>query len=187
VAVLFGIVFFTAKTHIGWAIAAATLAGLGLGAIPTVNTLVVQYAVPKRLMGASMGAIFFSISMGMAISPAVLGSVQNVFYERTLAASLPDSVSLSADEAIKTSIGNPRVLLSKTAMKDLEEILNKSYSGNPALFNQTVQAIRTSLESALRSIFLVGAITMLLSFLLIITVPEIPIDTVVKEKKDDTA
>ena len=187
VAIMFGIVFFNAETHIGWAVAAATLAGLGLGAIPTINTLVVQYAVPKRLMGASMGAIFFSISMGMAISPAVLGSVQNVFYERTLAASLPDSVSQSADEAIKTSIGNPRVLLSKTAMKDLEEILNKRYSGDPTLFDQTVQAIRTSLEAALRSIFLVGAITMLLSFLLILTVPEIPIDTVVKEKNDDAA
>ncbi len=50
-----------------------TLVGLGLGAIPTVNTLVVQYIVPKRLLGVSLGAIFFSIQMGMAIAPAVLG------------------------------------------------------------------------------------------------------------------
>ena len=183
VAVMFGMVFFNAETHIGWAVAAATLAGLGLGAIPTVNTLVVQYAVPKRLMGASMGAIFFCISMGMAISPAVLGSAQNVSYARALAASLPDSLKQSADEAIMTSIGNPRVLLSEAAMKDLEESFNKEGNGGPELFDQTVQAIRTSLEAGLRSVFIVGAVTMLLSFLLILTVPEIPIDTVVEDKK----
>ena len=79
------------------------------------------------------------------------------------------------------------MLLSKTAMKDLEEILNKRYSGDPALFDQTVQAIRTSLEAALRSVFLVGAVTMLLSFLLILTVPEIPIDTVVEDKRDSAS
>ena len=183
VAVMFGMVFFNAETHIGWAVAAATLAGLGLGAIPTVNTLVVQYAVPKRLMGASMGAIFFCISMGMAISPAVLGSAQNVSYARALAASLPDSLKQSADEAIMTSIGNPRVLLSEAAMKDLEESFNKEGNGGPELFDQTVQAIRTSLEAGLRSVFIVGAVTMLLAFLLILTVPEIPIDTVVEDKK----
>jgi hypothetical protein len=97
------------------------------------------------------------------------------------------SLKESSDEAIKTSIGNPRVLLSKTAMKDLEEILNKKYSEDTALFDKTVQAIRSSLEAALRSVFLVGAVTMLLSFLLILTVPEIPIDTIVEEKKDDAA
>ena len=183
VAVMFGMVFFNAETHVGWAVAAATLAGLGLGAIPTVNTLVVQYAVPKRLMGASMGAIFFCISMGMAISPAVLGSAQNVSYARALAASLPDSLKQSADEAIMTSIGNPRVLLSEAAMKDLEESFNKEGNGGPELFDQTVQAIRTSLEAGLRSVFIVGAVTMLLAFLLILTVPEIPIDTVVEDKK----
>jgi MFS family permease len=87
--VISGIMFFSADTHVFWSVLAATLAGLGLGAIPTVNTLVVQWALPKRLLGASMGAIFFSVMMGMAISPAVLGSVMNASYATKLDASLP--------------------------------------------------------------------------------------------------
>ena len=72
-AAIFGIVFFDSETPVSVAVLAATLAGLGLGTIPTINTLVVQWAVPKRLLGASMGALFFSITMGTAIAPAVLG------------------------------------------------------------------------------------------------------------------
>jgi len=34
-----------------------TVAGLGLGPIPTINTLVAQYTVPKRLLGVAVGAI----------------------------------------------------------------------------------------------------------------------------------
>ena len=73
-AAIFGIVFFDSETPVFVAVLAATLAGLGLGTIPTINTLVVQWAVPKRLLGASMGALFFSITLGTAIAPAVLGS-----------------------------------------------------------------------------------------------------------------
>ncbi|MBP1624100.1 MAG: putative drug transport protein, partial [Acidobacteria bacterium] len=61
-AVLFGIVSFDSGTPASVGFLAAILAGLGLGTIPTINTLVVQYAVPKRLLGASMGAVFFSIT-----------------------------------------------------------------------------------------------------------------------------
>jgi MFS family permease len=63
-AAILGIVFFDAGTPVFMAVLAATLAGLGLGTIPTLNTLVVQWAVPKRLLGASMGALFFSITLG---------------------------------------------------------------------------------------------------------------------------
>jgi len=39
------------------------------------------------------------------------------------------------------------------------------------------------MEAGLRSVFLVAAIAMLLSFLLICTVPEIPMDVEVQDKK----
>ena len=83
---MFGVIFFTAETPAVWSVIACTLAGLGLGAIPTVNTMVVQNAVPKRLLGVVMGAIFFIISMGMAIAPAILGAAMNATYTTKLAA-----------------------------------------------------------------------------------------------------
>jgi len=156
---------------------------LGLGTIPTVNTLVVQYAVPKRLLGAAMGAIFFSITMGMAISPAVLGTAMNTTYAKTLETSLPAGLHQFADKATMTSLGDPKVLLSPTAMKALEKTFDREGSGGKELFTKTVEAIRRSMETGLQSVFLLGAITMLLSFLLILTVPEVSMDAVVEDKK----
>jgi MFS family permease len=174
---MFGVIFFTAETPVVWSVMAAILAGLGLGAIPTVNTMVVQNAVPKRLLGAAMGAIFFCILMGVSISPAVLGSAMNATYNSTLAASMPNGLKESMDAATMTSIGNPRVLLSGPAMATLEASFKKMGGGGPVLFQQTIQAIRTSLQAGLRSVFWVSAITMLLAFLLISTIPEISLDT----------
>ena len=43
--------------------------------------------------------------------------------------------------------------------------------------------VGVSMESSLRSVFCIGAIAMLLSFLLISTVPEIPLDAAPRDEK----
>jgi MFS family permease len=182
--VIAGITFFDSETPVYMGVLAATLAGLGLGAIPTVNTLVVQSAVPKRLLGVAMGAIFFSITMGMAISPAVLGSVMNVSYAKTLATTLPSELNQFADKETIKALGDPKALLSPTAMKELEAKFNKAEDGGNRLFKRTVEAIRTSTQTAVRSVFLLGAMGMAIAFLLILTVPEISMDANVEDKKD---
>jgi len=181
------IIFFDADTPLYMGFLAATLSGLGLGAIPTVNTLVVQYAVPKRLLGVAMGAIFFSITMGTAISPAVLGSVNNMAYAKKLEASLPGELHRVVDNATMAALGDPKALLSPTAMKTLETTFQKAGSTGPELFRQTVEAIRTAMEAGIKSVFLLGAVTMLISFLLILAVPEVSMDAVVEDKKQPVA
>jgi MFS family permease len=182
-AVMAGSMFLNAETPIFVAVLVATLAGLGLGAIPTLNTLVVQYAVPKKLLGASMGAIFFSITMGMAIAPAVLGSVMNAGYAKSLKSTLPSELSQFADKATLAALGDPKAVLSPKARKELEATFSKEGAKGANLFIQTVAAIRTSLQKGVRNVFLLGALTMLISFLLITTVPEVPIDAATEDKK----
>ncbi|MBI9050107.1 MAG: MFS transporter [Anaerolineaceae bacterium] len=111
---MFAIWQFTAHTPIWLYVLITSVAGLGLGVVPTINTLVAQYAVPKHLMGVAIGAIFFFQMIGIAVAPAILGLAQN-----------------SASD----------------------------------------------LESGLKLIFLVGAITMTIALLLITTIPEISMDT----------
>jgi hypothetical protein len=147
-----------------------------MGAIPTLNTLVAQYAVPKRLLGVAMGALYFSVMIGQAIAPAILGSAMNMKYNSTLKAALPVEVSQLADKATMTSLGNPRVLLSESAMASLRETLGKTSSNEQVILDQTVSAIRLSMESGLRIIFLIGAVAMLLTFIIICTIPEISIE-----------
>jgi len=180
---MFGIIFFSEKTPILWSVLACTFAGLGLGAIPTVNTMVIQNAVPKRLLGVAMGGIFFAISMGVAISPALLGSVMNASYNKALNHLMPPALKESADEATIASIGDPKVLLSRPAMAALEASFKNGGGHGQELFNQTVQAIRKSMEAGLRSVFLLSAITMLLAFIIICTVPQISWETEASRKK----
>jgi MFS family permease len=178
---MFAVILFTAQTPVIWSVTIATVAGLGLGAIPTVNTMVVQNSVPQRLLGVAMGAIFFCILMGVAISPAVLGSAMNATYARTLSASLPDGLKEIADEATIATLGDPKVLLSEPAMASLKETFKKKGSKGEALFSQTVRAINTSMEAGLRSVFWIGAVTMLLAFLIIITIPATTVKTAREE------
>jgi MFS family permease len=182
-AVMIALIFFNAATPVWCGFVAFTLAGLGMGAIPTLNTLVAQYAVPKRLLGVVMGALYFSVMIGQALAPAILGSAMTMKYNSTLRTSLPAEVSRLADQATMTSLGNPRVLLLKPAMASLRETINKTSSNGPVVLAQTVSAIRLSMEAGLRVIFLIGAVGMLLTFLIILTIPEISIDTTVEDKK----
>jgi hypothetical protein len=149
-----------------------------------VNTMVIQSAVPKRLLGVAMGASFFNLMMGVAISPAILGSAMNATYAETLAVSLPVGLKQVADETTMASLGNSRVLLSQPALAALEGTFNKMGGDGKILSQQTVQAIRASMEAGLRSVFWICAITMLISFLIIITLPEISLGA---EAQDNNA
>ena len=123
-AMMFVMWTFTKGTSLWFTVLITALAGLGLGTIPTINTLVAQFAVPRRLLGVAVGAMFFFVMMGQAIAPAILGSALNA-----------------------------------------------------------VQASSGSLEAGLKTVFLIGAITMAASFLIIVTIPEVNIDVEAQDKK----
>ena len=171
---MFGLIFFNAGTPVGWSLVVGLLAGMGYGVIPTINTIVVQNAVPKRLMGVAMGAIFFFLMMGNAIAPAILGSTMNVSYAKALSESLPEGIHDVVDDRTMVILDDPQALLSESAMTNLRETFQAIDAVSPQLFQQTVDAIRYSLESSLRSIFWLGGIMSLLAFLIICTVPAKP-------------
>jgi MFS family permease len=164
---MLGVTFLTEASPVWLGAMAAALAGIGMGAIPTVNTMVLQNVMPKRLLGVAMGAFFFSITMGVAISPAVLGTAMNSTYNKTIKEAVPAQLKA---EANMTSLGNPRVLWEKKDMDSFKQSFEKK--GMPDLFPQTISAIRTSLAAGVRSVFWVSTITMLLGFLLICTMPK---------------
>ncbi len=130
-----------------------------------------------------MGALYFSITLGTAIAPAILGSAMNTTYSKSLETTLPAELHQFADKATITALADPKALLSPAAMKTLESAFAKEGSYGSGLFKQTVEAIRTSLQAGLRIVFLLGAVTMFISFLLILTVPEVSMDAVVEDKK----
>ncbi len=68
---------FTANTPIWTYILVTSIAGIGLGMLPTINAVIAQFAVPKNLLGVAVGAIFFFQMVGIAASPAILGFAQS--------------------------------------------------------------------------------------------------------------
>lgn len=73
---LFAIWRFTSDTPIWMYVLVTAVAGLGFGVIPTITTLVAQFAVPQRLLGAAIGAIFFFQMVGITIAPSILSLAQ---------------------------------------------------------------------------------------------------------------
>jgi MFS family permease len=68
---------FTAETPIWLFVMITALVGFSCGVMPTINTLVGQFAVPRRLLGLAIGAMSYFVMMGMAIAPTILGFAQN--------------------------------------------------------------------------------------------------------------
>ncbi|HRE28739.1 MAG TPA: MFS transporter [Anaerolineales bacterium] len=67
---------FTVDTPIWLYVLVTSVAGFGFGAMPTINTLVAQFAVPRRLLGVAVGAMFFFQMVGMAAALSFLGLAQ---------------------------------------------------------------------------------------------------------------
>lgn len=74
---LFAMWQFTAMMPGWWYVLVTSLAGVGIGAIGTITTLVAQFAVPKRLLGVAVGAIFFFQMIGLVVAPSMLRLVQS--------------------------------------------------------------------------------------------------------------
>jgi MFS family permease len=170
------IVFFRAGTALWLGIVVTSIAGIGIGAIPTMNTLLAQFAFPKKLLGVAVAAMFFVVFLSMAVSPAVMGSAMNASYSEKLQASLPPELGRIAGQSTLASLADPRVLLSTKAMDALRRDFQAFDDGGEVLFKRTVQATRDSLEASLRTVFIIGAVAMAISFLLVVTIPEVSME-----------
>jgi hypothetical protein len=106
-------------------------------------------------------------------------------YNSTLQASLPPEALRISDPSVVSSLGDSGVLMSEPAMAKLQEALNKTGSNGPAIYKETISAIRLSLEAGLRVVFIIGAIAMVLTFLTICKLPELSLDA--PQEKNDIA
>jgi hypothetical protein len=106
----------------------------------------------------------------------------NASYSKKLQASLPSELSRIADKETLASLADPRVLLSAKAMNALHKDFQELDSEGEVLFQRTVQAIRDSLEASLKTIFMIGAVAMLISFLLVVTIPEVSMEVKPEDK-----
>ena len=180
---MFCMITFNHSTPLWLGVIVMILGGIGVGAIPTTNILLVQFALPKRLLGIAVAGIFFMGSIGAALAPAILGPAMNSEYKSKLEASLPGELEHQIDAATLESITDPSVLMDENAKTELKNAFNRVEGGTSLLYDKTAEAIRNALQSSLRLVFLIGAVAMLIATLFIATIPEVSMDTEVQDKK----
>ena len=72
-----------------------------------------------RLRGVSVAAIFFTVALGMACAPAIMGPTMNTAYESKLENLLPPDLEQYINTATLDSIADPSILMSEDAMEKL--------------------------------------------------------------------
>ncbi len=148
------------------------------GYMPSINSLAAMAQVEEQDYGAGGGTLFFITGLGQAIWPAILGSIFNGTYSSTLTkatASIAKQLTPAQLKAIATS----RILVTPASMKALQA----TFGNNTALYNQTVEAVRTSLHSAVNACFIIAAIFSLGAVVMAILIKEVPLDQIKYGKK----
>ena len=150
--------------------------GLGLGIAQPLYTLIVQNAFPPQRLGVVTAATTFFRSIGSTVGVAVFGTVVNNRFSSEYAARLPDQLKASPQFGAFLSNLTPQALISPDTIKAVQAQLQSL--GLPAgQVQQTIAAIEAPIRPALgvatTSAFLIGAVVLALSVVLVAFIPEI--------------
>jgi len=129
------------------------IAGLGIGFMQPIYTLVVQNVAPKEHMGAATASTQFFRSIGATVGVAVFGSILLTRYHERFQSSIPPGTPAVALEPFK----EPLMLM------QIRSRLEAMYSLQPHgadLLHLLLNNVRVALLDGLHDIFLAGAILM---------------------------
>ena len=151
------------------------LTGLGIGVSMSLFTIVVQNAFPLSQMGAVTAALTFFRSIGGTIGVAILGSVMTNRFNSGFDANLPATLKQRIPPEQLAALKNPQLLLSHDATNKIHDSFAAFGAQSDVLFNQLMLALRQSLATAITSLFFAAMIAMVLAFVAVIFLKEIPL------------
>jgi MFS family permease len=143
-------------TH--WLYFDLVIVGAGLGLTMLTLLIAVQQAVERSQLGVATSLNQFSRAIGGALGVAILGAVLTAglgYQLRAVAAS--GSGVLTAQQAEEFA-SNPNALIAPDQQSQISEV--------------QLHALRTSMEKAIRPVFLVGAVMSLLAFFVSMLLPK---------------
>jgi EmrB/QacA subfamily drug resistance transporter len=149
--------------------------GLGLGATMPIFVLVVQNALPYRMLGVSTAAIQFFRSVGGTMGVAIMGSMVNSGFSAELTAQTPSEVRESTPPALLERLQNPQALLNADLLAELRSAFAGLGERGPAMFDQAKLATRVALGMAIPDAFLLGTGITLAALLVAFFLKEVPL------------
>jgi len=166
----------TVETSYASAMVNIIITGFGLGITMPLYTIAVQNAVPYNILGVATSSTAFFRSIGGSVGLAIFGSVMNNRFASELGSRLPSAIkALIPPDQLSALSHNPQALMSPEAQLQLQRMLEQMGSQGTALFQQVLQALRQSLDSALSQVFLFALFAVAIAFLINFFIKEIPL------------
>lgn len=185
-----GMLMMSFMNNVGVAVASMIVFGIGLGISMPVFTLTVQNAVKPTELGVATATATLFRNLGGTIGIAVMGTVMNSTMTSKLEAAVaggkgPDLSTVDPETAAQlTSFLNPQMLLDQPKLKELHATLPADVQ---PLFTHIIEMVRSVLSDSLTVVFLFGMSLLIVAFILVCFLKEIPLRTSndLKVKPDD--
>ncbi|MDF2720575.1 MAG: transporter [Paenibacillus sp.] len=182
-----GMAIMVFMNSVGMAVLSMIVFGFGLGLGMPVFSLATQNAVPHTELGVATASSQLFRNLGGTIGVAVMGTVMSNTLgdnlKAALAATAPKFSSLDPGLSQKMlAFANPQMLMNKPVLEQTEASLPKDVQ---PLFAEMIQNIRDALGDTLSTVFLTGTLILVVAFILVFFLKEIPLRTTNQAKEKE--
>ncbi len=163
------------NAHTADALPALLVLGAGFGLGLSLYNVAVQNAFPQTRMGQVTSSLAFFRSIGAALGIATMGSFMTSRYTVSLHRLLPSQVVEHGSPAQLQDLSNPQLLLQPSSRAALASTFARFGAAGPHLYSAVLDSIHRALAVALHDVFLIGTFIALLSLIVVLFLPEIPL------------
>ncbi|HLZ68860.1 MAG TPA: MDR family MFS transporter [Dehalococcoidia bacterium] len=149
--------------------------GAGVGLSMPIITIVVQNALPYRVLGTVTSATQFFRSIGSTIGVAIFGSILTTRLGSEIPNRLPLEVKSSLPATSLKTVQDPKVLLSPVGGDQLLAAFRPLGQDANRLLGATTEAMRHAFAASLSDVFLIGGAVAIIAFLATFTMEEVPL------------
>lgn len=175
-----GMTIMVFMNNVPMAVLSMIVFGLGLGLGMPVFSLATQNAVSHTELGVVTASSQLFRNLGGTIGIAVMGTVMSNSLTKNLkealqSSSAPDFTQMDPKMAEQMlSFANPQALMNKPLLESTQASLPADVQ---PLFTQMIDSIRDALGQTLSSVFLTGTIVLIVAFVLVFFLKELPLRT----------
>lgn len=175
-----GMTIMVFMNNIPMAVLSMIVFGLGLGLGMPVFSLATQNAVSHTELGVVTASSQLFRNLGGTIGIAVMGTVMSNSLTKNLkealqSSSAPDFTQIDPKLAEQMlSFANPQALMNKPLLEQTQASLPTDVQ---PIFLQMIEGIRDALGQTLSSVFLTGTIVLVVAFVLVFFLKELPLRT----------
>jgi EmrB/QacA subfamily drug resistance transporter len=149
--------------------------GLGIGVMMSLFTIVVQNAFPYRQLGEVTASLTFFRSIGSTMGVAVMGTIMINGFQNAMQSNIPATLKRVVPADRLAQLENPQLLLAPDVLAKIQHSFAALGPQGLVIFRQLIEAIQTSLSTAITSVFFLGFILMVLGFITVLFLREIPL------------